>query len=73
MFMEDNKILKVISQGDENCEHIWCCNPISEMTIEDNCIVFKYDRICEECLRQELIKSNKRGKNIKNYKNIKEK
>lgn len=68
-----NKVIKVISvedEGETNCNHIWCCNPMNKMTIEKNKMVFTYDRICKNCLRKETIKSNRKGENIRKYKDL---
>lgn len=64
------KIIKVETEGKINCNHEWCCNPMNKMTIEKGKMVFTYDRICENCLRKEIVKSNRKGENFRKYKDL---
>lgn len=64
------EVLDIVNEGEPQCKHEWCCNPTSEMIIEEGKMVFIYDRICNKCLRREKVKSNRKGKNFKNYKGL---
>lgn len=63
-------IMNVEREGNVNCNHKWCCNPMSEMMIKEGRMVFIYDRICENCLRKETVKSNRKGENFRKYKGL---
>ncbi|WP_125154424.1 hypothetical protein [Clostridium rectalis] len=68
-----DKIIKIINievEGDLGCNHKWCCNPVNKMMVKKDKMIFVYDRVCEFCLRKEIVKSNRKGENFKRYKKL---